>query len=233
MKKLLLALLLLAVIACQKNTQNLTVKGEIKGLKKGTLYLEREQDSALVVIDSIVLNGISNFQLHAALEAPEALSLRLDKNSPNTPDERLLFFADKGITEINTSLKNFAVDAEIRGSKQHVLYEQYLKVIGRFNDKKLELYKEKIEAIQSGDSAKIAQNQEAFNKLLKSRYLYTVNFAVTNNDSEVSPYLALTEIYDAQPKWLDTISNALTPSVKASKYGKMLDKHIAEQKKRP
>jgi hypothetical protein len=57
-----------------------------------------------------------------------------------------------------------------------------------------------------------------------------VNFAVTNNNSEVSPYLALTEIYDAQTKWLDTINNSLTPKVKDSKYGKALDGYIIQRK---
>tara|TARA_R110002033_G_scaffold1173_5_gene11021 strand:- start:1167 stop:1322 length:156 start_codon:yes stop_codon:yes gene_type:complete len=42
----------------------------------------------------------------------------------------------------------------------------------------------------------------------------------------VAPYLALTEIYNAQVKYLDTISNSLTPKVKDSKYGKELQSFI-------
>ncbi|HNU59017.1 MAG TPA: hypothetical protein PKI08_03575, partial [Aquaticitalea sp.] len=41
----------------------------------------------------------------------------------------------------------------------------------------------------------------------------------------------LAEIYDANVKFLDTINNSLTPKVKASFYGKELQKYIDERKK--
>ncbi|RSK39211.1 DUF4369 domain-containing protein [Mangrovimonas spongiae] len=230
MKKLFLALITLSIISCNNTSQDLIVKGHVKGLKKGTLYLEKVQDSSIIILDSLLLKGDSNFELSSALEVPEALYLRLDKNSTKNTDNRIVFFADKGITEINTTLKNFVVDATIKGSKQQALYEDYLKVMSRFNDKSLELYKDKLEAIKSGDSSKINESQIAINKLIKSKYLYTVNFAVTNNDSEIAPYLALSEVYDAQPKWLDTINQSLTPRIKDSKYGKILDNYILELK---
>ena len=53
---------------------------------------------------------------------------------------------------------------------------------------------------------------------------------MNHKDSEVSPYLALTQIYDANVKWLDTINNSLTPKVKASKYGKELQRFIDDIK---
>ena len=60
--------------------------------------------------------------------------------------------------------------------------------------------------------------------------MYTINFAINNKDSEVAPYLALSEIYDANIKYLDTINNQLTPKVKASKYGKQLQDYINKRK---
>jgi hypothetical protein len=67
--------------------------------------------------------------------------------------------------------------------------------------------------------------------LLKRRYLFTVNFALNHKQSEVAPYLALTELYNAKIKFLDTINNVLTPQVKASKYGKNLQQFIDNIKK--
>ena len=64
----------------------------------------------------------------------------------------------------------------------------------------------------------------------KRKYLYTVNFALNNKDSEVAPYIALSEIYDANINLLDTINKVLTPEIKASKYGKKLEEFIAERK---
>lgn len=229
MKKLALVFVLVSLISCGKDP-DLIVKGHVKGLKKGTVYLEKEKDSSIIIVDSVSLNGVSEFELQSDLESPEAFYLRLDKNNSKENNTRIVFFADKGVTEINTSLKNFVTDAKITGSTQQKLYEDFLKVITRYNEKNLDLIKENFDAKKANDSAKIEASTKAMNNLTKSRYLYVVNFAVNNKDSEVAPYLALTEVYDAQIKWLDTINNALTPKVKASKYGKALDGYLAIRK---
>jgi succinate dehydrogenase flavin-adding protein (antitoxin of CptAB toxin-antitoxin module) len=229
MKKLSLLFVLIVLISCGKDS-DLIVKGQVKGLKKGTIYLEKEKDSSIIIVDSININGPSNFEFNTELDSPEAFYLRLDKKNSNETNTRIVFFADKGITEINTTLKNFVPDAIITGSEQQKLYEEFLKVIQRYDNKRLDLVKESFEAKMTNDSVKIEANQQALNNLTKSKYLYTVNFAVTNKNSEVAPYLALTEIYDAQTKWLDTINNSLTPKVKESKYGKALEGYIEIRK---
>jgi hypothetical protein len=61
--------------------------------------------------------------------------------------------------------------------------------------------------------------------------LYTINFALTQKDYEVSPYIALSEVHDANLKFLDTIQKSMSPKVANSKYGKMLTKFIEERRK--
>ncbi|MGY0393045.1 DUF4369 domain-containing protein [Bizionia sp. KMM 8389] len=229
MKYTFIALSLLLLVSCGKDKHDLTVKGNIKDLKKGTLYLQKIQDSTLISVDSLTINGDSTFELHADLESPEVFFLHLNKTTEDAYG-KISFFADKGITEINTSLKNFELNPEIKGSKQQEVFESYLKMMDRFNDKNLELIKEELDAKTKKDSSLIAANMKAYENLLKSKYLYTVNFAIQNKDSDVAPYVALTEIYDAQIKWLDTINNALTPEIKSSKYGKELDAYIKNRK---
>ena len=228
MKKLFVLSALLFIVSCVKDP-DLIVKGQVKGLKKGTIYLEKIQDSAVVIIDSIVLNGSSKFELKSKLDSPEMLYLRLDKNNTNEIEDQLNFFADNGIIEINTTLKNFVSDAVISGSEQQKIYEDYRKVIQRYNNKKLDLIKESFEAKITKDSVKILSTNKAMLSLVKSKYLYTVNFAINNKNSEVAPYVTITEIHDAQTNWLDTINNSLTPKVKASKYGKALNNLITER----
>ena len=54
MRKITLICLLLIVAACSsKKDGNMIVQGKIKGLKKGTLYLQKMNDSILVSVDSI------------------------------------------------------------------------------------------------------------------------------------------------------------------------------------
>lgn len=225
MKKISILLVLFLIFSCGKEQHDLTVIGNIKGLKKGSVYLKKVKDTALVVVDSIAISGNSQFELHSDLESPEVFFLYLDKNS-KSEDDRILFFADKGITEINTTLKNFVFDAKINGSKQQKTLEGYQLMMSRFNEKNLNLIKESFEAQKSGDTSKYNSIQNEFDSLLKRKYLYTVNFALNNKDSEVAPYLALTEIYNAQIKYLDTINVSLTPEVKKSKYGKEFQSFI-------
>ena len=103
-------------------------------------------------------------------------------------------------------------------------------MMSKFNNKDLDLYKENFDAWKDNDSVLAEKTIDERNNLLKRKYLYTVNFAINNKDSEVSPYLAITEIYNANIKLLDTINNSLTPKVKASKYGKELQIFIDEIK---
>ncbi|MBA3985974.1 MAG: hypothetical protein H0X63_05245, partial [Flavobacteriales bacterium] len=47
---------------------------------------------------------------------------------------------------------------------------------------------------------------------------------------EIAPYLAISEIFDANIKYLDTIYNSLPEKNKISTYGKELEKFITERK---
>ena len=230
MKKIIILLIVFSVLSCNKKEEqhDLTVKINIIGLKKGTAYLKKANDTALIIVDSLAINGNSVFELHSNIGSPEMYYLFLDKN--NDEERNIPFFASKGITQISTILKNFELDAKITGSDQQKILEDYNKMIRQFNGRNLELIKENFEAQIDLDTAKISAIKTESDNLLKRKYLYTVNFAMNNKDSEVAPYLALSEIYDANVKWLDTINNSLTPEIKASKYGKDLQVFIDEIK---
>ena len=230
MKKLSLLIILLLIFSCAKESRDLTVIANIKGLKKGNVYLKKVKDTVLVTVDSVNVNGDSKIQLTSDLKSPEVFFLYLDKN--NSEDDRITFFAEKGVTEINTTLKNFVFDAKITGSKQQKVLEKYRLMMSKFNERNLNLIKENFEAQKDGDSSKYNTVQKDLDNLLKRKYLYTVNFALNNKDSEVAPYLALSEIYNAQVKYLDTIHSSLTSEVKNSLYGKELKAYIEKIKTR-
>ena len=82
-----------------------------------------------------------------------------------------------------------------------------------------------------GDLAELKRIEEEQSSILKRKYLYTTNFAVNNAKYEVSPYVALADIYDINLKYLDTIQKSLSPQVAKSLYGKKLNQYISERKK--
>lgn len=231
MQKLLVLICLCFLFSCTNDTatDKLIVKGNIKGLKKGTLYLKKAKDSLLIIVDSLKIDGNSQFQLETKISEPELFFLYLDKN--DNQDSRIPFFGNKGITEINTTLKNFGFDAKITGSKQQKILSEYRDVLSKFNDQNLELIKANFEAAKAKDTASMNKTEQSFKSLERRKYLYTVNYAINNKDNEVAPYLALTELYNANIKLLDTVNNSLTPDIKGSLYGKALQRFIDRIKK--
>lgn len=233
MKKIFFALAALAIISCndKESTEgNLHIKGNIKGLKQGTLYIQKIADTAFVAIDTIQIKGDSNFESHLTIDSPEMLYIFLDRGETNSVDNNLMVFAEPGNMTINTNLEKFFADAKVTGSKNQKLYEDYNKIMSRFKERELEITEQKLRAFQFNRSAPSDTDTKS-NDLLKKRYLVSINFAMNNKDKEIAPYIALSEVYDANIKYLDTINNSLTPDVAKSKYGKMLTKFIAERKK--
>lgn len=229
MKPFLIVCLSLFLFSCGNETSHdFTLKAQVKGLKKGTAYLQRQNDSLMVILDSLEINGNQSFELHAELSEPELLFLKLDKN--DNDEGSIAFFADKGITEINTTLKNFNYDATISGSKQQKVLDEYLVMMSKFNDKNLDLIQESLEAQKNSDTTAISL-EDNFNNLLKRKYLYTINFAVNHPDSEVSPYLAINELQNTSVSFLQQIYDALDEHIQTSKYGLQL-KELIEKRQR-
>lgn len=230
MKKLgLLFFVICFLAACSTEEKNLTLTGNVQGLKKGTLYLQKIQDTSLVTMDSIVINGQDHFELEGFIDEPQVLYLYLNKVDNNIYDDRLLFFAEPGEMIVNTTLKNFEGDAIVQGSTNQEKLNEYRGMMQRFNSRNLELIQSNLMAQKDQDQALVDSTQEAHDNLLKRRYLYTVNFALNNKDLEIAPYLAVSEVYDANIKYLDTIYKSLTPEIKTSTYGQSLKEFLEER----
>lgn len=228
MKKLIgLVFIVTLLISCNQNKDgDMVVTVTIDGLKKGTLYLQKIKDTVLVSVDSVKLDGSTNMVLNDNVESPEIYFLSLDKKL----EERISFFGEKGEISINSKLSKFASSAKIKGSVNNDLLEEHKAMVQKFNGKKLDFIVEKFEAQKINDTALISKINKDEESLIRRKYLYTTNFAVLNAAHEVAPYLALTELYNANIKLLDTINNSLSQKVKISKYGMELDKFIKDIK---
>lgn len=232
-KTLVTSLSLFLLISCseKKSDKNLHITGYIKGLKKGTLYIQKIQDTSFVALDTIQIEGDSHFTSELNIDSPEMYYLFLDRGVSNSLDNNLPFFAEPGKINIDSSLDFFTSDSKITGSKNQELYEEYKYVVSRYVDQDLELIKKKYEALRDKKMAAVAKITEDQEYLIKRKYLYTTNFAVNHSDYEIAPYLAVAEIYDINLKYLDTIEKTMTPKVSKSLYGKALKILIRDRKK--
>ena len=230
MKKSIIAFVTLFVLAsCNKNESkgNVHITGNIKGLKKGTLYIQRVVDTTLVAIDTINIDGSAAFESNLDLQSPEMLYLFLDRGVSNSLDNNLPFFAEPGNITIETTLDRYLSDAKITGSKNQEIYEEYKKINSRFTDENLSLIEKKFNAIKSQNTKAVDSLSAKQDSNIKRKYLFATNFALNNRDFEVSPYIALSEIYDINVKYLDTIQKSMSPKVAKSLYGKKLTEYIA------
>ncbi|MFT5963667.1 MAG: hypothetical protein ACI9L6_000380 [Flavobacterium sp.] len=233
MKKIILAFFSFVLLAsCDKNESktNLHITGNIKGLKKGTLYIQRIVDTSLVAIDTINIDGSSVFESDIELQSPEMLYLFLDRGTSNSLDNNLLFFAEPGVINIDTNLESYIANAKITGSKNQDLFEEYKKINSRFIDEKLTLIEQKFNAIKNNNSKAIDSLTAKQESNIKRKYLFATNFAINNKDHEVAPYIALSEIYDINVKYLDTIQKSMSPKVAQSLYGKKLTEYVSSIK---
>ncbi len=228
-KVLSLIILLLIAVSCGKEKEaNFTLKGNVKGLKKGVVYLQKDGDSSIVDIDSMVVIGQQEFTLQTNIDEPIVLYLKLFKNDGE--EHYIPFFADKGITEINSTLKNFNFDAKITGSTQQKLLDEYMEVMSRFNNQNLDFIASKFRAQRSNDTILADSLSKQSERLIKRKYSYTIQFAMNNKDSEIAPYLALYEIPSANPIYIDSVYNGLTDTIKNSYYGKRLGEVVSNRK---
>jgi len=228
MKRILLVVLvLLTVFSCSTEKKgSMKVNVQVKGLKKGTVYLQKVVDTLMVTADSIVLNGTDTFTLSDDITSPEMYYITLINS-----DKKILFFGEKGTINITTKLDKFDIAAKISGSKNQKLLDQYRKIISQFNDKQLDLIQLNFNAQKTKNKNQLDSIDKVSKSLIKRRYLYATNFAVNHPKSEVSAYIALSDLYNANITLLDTINNSLSKKVKASKYGKQLATFIKEIKK--
>jgi hypothetical protein len=224
---------LLLLVSCNKEVSktNLHLTGNVKGLKNGTLYIQRVVDTSLVAIDTISIDGDSKFETDIDIKSPEMLYLFLDRGVTNSKDNNILFFAEPGTMNIETNLDSYISSAKISGSKNHEKYEEYQKINSRFRDENLDMIELKFKALKNNNTKAVDSLNAKQDSNTKRKYLFATNFAINNSDLEVSPYIALSDIYDINVKYLDTIRKSMSPKVAQSLYGKKLTEYVVKIKK--
>jgi len=231
---LLFSALTFLLISCSGDTANtMIVSGNVKGLKKGTLYLQNIPDSVLVTIDSLEIEGDGNFTFKTELESPEIFYLYLNKEDHNDVNDRITFFGEPGNITINTTWNTFDANAKISGSETQKKLEDYRKTMTRFNKREVELMQLAINTETPLDSIQKDSIQILSDKNIQRGYAFALSFALNNKDSYIAPYIALTEVSDANIIYLDSISNTLSPEVADSKYGKALKNFLELKKMNP
>ena len=218
--KLYYILFLLFIIGCVDESQKSTINLDVKGLKKGTLVLKKLSDSSFVKLDSFIVNSGDKINFSVLLDQPEMLFIDLKLNE-GSDIKTLNFFAEKSKMNIITNLENFGYELVVKGSKNDSIYRNYISLNKKFNDQKLDLFKRSFEKSKSNDLDSLKIIEDLVVNINKRQFLHNANFAVRNSEFELSPYIALTDLYESK-KILDTVYKSLSARIKNSKYAKQL-----------
>ena len=221
----------LMLINCTTPKENqMRLSGFVKGMKEGTLLLQKSENNTFKTLDSMVVKGDAHFNFSQIIESPELYFLSLKIQNIDREVGAIAFFAEPGDITINTKVNNFLENAVITGSKNQKKYTQYKTLIKRYTDKNKKLTQLLISAAKAKNMKAIDSIDTLQKRVLAGSYLATVNYAINNKDYEIAPFLALSEIYNANTKYLDTIYNSLSPKIKASTYGVALKEFISQTK---
>ncbi|MEJ6698008.1 MAG: DUF4369 domain-containing protein [Flavobacteriaceae bacterium] len=218
MKKLLIISFLFILTNCENNENNMTVNVKVENFKKGNVYLQKISDSALINVDSIFVKKNESIILKYNIASPELFYLNLDVSNI---ENRIEFFGEKGEINIDTSLEKFNSDFKISGSSIDSIYRDYLSVIKKFNNQKLDLIQLSFNLTKTELDDSLIKVQNQIKSLNKRQYLYNLNYTVSNGNSFISPLIAINEFSESGKIVLDTIKNSMSKQVLESKYGKI------------
>ena len=222
MKKTSLISIALFIICCNSDQNQMIVSGKVDGLRKGTIYLQKELDSTIVSLDSVKINGNSDFKLSTVIDEPDIYYLYLNKDDGDSLNDIITFFGNKGEININTRLSTFDSSYEISGSKNSELLKEYFSIIRKYNLQNLDLLEIFYNAQINNNQKRIDSVNEKLENLIKRKYLYSLNFSITNSANEISPYIVVSQIPDVNIDLLRKVYDTLPEDIKVSKYGKVL-----------
>ena len=196
----------------------MTVNVKVENFKKGNVYLQKISDSALINVDSIFVKKNESIILKYNIDSPELFYLNLDVSNI---ENRIEFFGEKGEINIDTSLEKFNSDFKISGSSIDSIYRDYLSVIKKFNNQKLDLIQLSFNLTKTELNDSLIKVQNQIKSLNKRQYLYNLNYTVSNGNSFISPLIAINEFSESGKIVLDTIKNSMSKQVLESKDGKI------------
>lgn len=229
-KTLFLLALMISIVSCKRENE-MNIEATITGLKKGTVYLQKVQDSSLINLDSIIVDGQDTFSLSTIVESPELFYIYVDKVDGTEYNDRITFFGEKGELKLNTHLDKINSKVNITGSKNHRIYTEYQNSLKSINTELGRANLEFIQAQLKNDQEGIVSLDKKVSSLMRSKYLRAIQFALNHKRTSVAAFIGAREISEANVKYLDSIYNGLSKKAKNTIYGKELALLIEERKK--
>jgi peroxiredoxin len=229
MKKYIIICLILSFVSLSVNSKvqivpkkglsGYIIKGNIKDLKAGEVYLRPIYDKKCT--DSAqVVNGQFVFKGH--VDSPNKVILSTDDFSWET----MLYLENNTIT-ISGSTSNYI----IKGSKLQTLYEQYKNSQKAFQNQFINLNSELLAAKTKGDQTAVVSINKRYDELQSKKDDAECKYIMSHPSSYLSADMIIPYISKeaSTRNKISKLYNALSDNVKNSYFGKIIEKRMIER----
>ena len=203
---------------------SLIIKGEIKGISKGTVHITTEVFGEKQTFDAPIVQG--KFQAKINQPSPTLYSMTVQEDS----DGQFYFFADNGIVQLEAT-KGYLGNTKLTGSQSNVEFGEYNTMVSNYDfllntirqvwsdlEQKGELEKNG-ELLPKADSLQVA-----FNKTSQQKDSSISTWIIKHNKSFVSPLVMIANYgNDGDPIAMRRMFDGFSADVKKSYYGNFLD----------
>ncbi|NOY51440.1 MAG: AhpC/TSA family protein [Chlorobi bacterium] len=223
---LLLGLLIgIIVVSCQqKETFNFKVNATITGIGDKMVYLQQRKNGDWVKLDSVAfVNDKGVFQENIGL--PEFFYLSVKGDRAYVP-----FFGEQGEINISTSVNNMR-DVKVEGSKTHDEYDAFMGTLAKFDEQASQLGQRYQQAKSEGKEEELSKIEDEYNDVEKQKSQSMLDYATSNNESIVGPFIIMSNSYLFDLDQLDKVTNGFSDKIAESYYVNYLKDRVATLKR--
>ncbi|MEI6683598.1 MAG: TlpA disulfide reductase family protein [Bacteroidota bacterium] len=220
MKKIAFFLLIgIALVSCTGNKDKFTIKGVIKGVDTGMIFLQKYDADHWVNVDSAKL-AKGEFTFTGKVEMAEMWHIAMAEKQVYIP-----VFVEN--SKIDVKIYVDSLDkSTVKGSATHDIYQKYLASNDILNKKMDDVNSAYKKAKDTHDTVGMKRADSLSNELDKEMKKQLVDFVKTNNKTVVSPYLVMRNSWQFELPDLEEVVSAMDTSLKSSQYVQVLKKRV-------
>jgi peroxiredoxin len=206
-------------LSCSSKKEQYSINGNVVGVDKDTIYLQKFDSEKWVSFDSISLDK-GNFTFAGTIKLPEMWQIAMENKQFVFP----LFVED---SEIDVKIFPDSVDkSTVTGSATHDTYRGYLDMKEPIDKKMDDIYTEWKKAREAGDNLTMQRADSISTVLDSESKVLLQNFVKKNPTTVVSPYLIMRNSWQFELPELEEIEVGLDTSINNSVYTQRLKNRV-------
>ena len=220
MKKFAFILLVGIILAsCAGNKDQYTIKGVIKGVDTGRVFLQKFDSDHWTNIDSVKL-AKGEFTFTGKIGMAEMWHIAMAEKQIYVP-----VFVENSKIEVQIYADSLD-KSSVKGSATQDVYQQYLTLNDAINKKMDDVNSAYKKARETHDTVAMKRADSVSNELDKEMKKQLVNFVKTNNKTVVSPYLVVRNSWQFELADLEDVVKTMDTSLNNSQYTQVLKKRV-------